>query len=692
MEKLNLKRQKYREIFMDIKPKYVIEIGVGNGNTLTNCYEWWSELGMTDVSYTGFDLFEDYNSYENFEEENPVTPPTLDELESNNKYATALTTVLIKGDTREQLPKHNEKLAQADLIFIDGGHSYNTVKNDWSYVSDIFNGDHKPVVIFDDVYHAWFDDVRRLVKEIESEREDLLFHHYKWDMGWGINGITVVRKVPKVAFISLIQNGNQCQKAFGLVHSIRKYGGKFKDAPILLGYFYEYGELDEETIRKFLRLNCKITAAINPIGTDYPIGNKLGSVSECPNRLHDVDYYIWIDTDMYMQSDISEFFDSNFDLALYPPATSVNPWCKEENQEKFREVFKLVDAKYPEDLKLKSSVTQKDICPWFNASLVMWKSELPIGVVWKDTAVKLRDVGVNDHFLDQIALLIVAYGYGQFNIKIVDRLTNFNLMSEGVLSPDAKIIHYQQMYNAQLDEMTSDEIFNWVDGMVDQAQSIDQRENHIMDILRDIETYIVLRKAGLIFDSSEDVNLDNDIDLLIHYNDMERVSRSMREHGFTSYIDRGTYLYNSKPHTHFVNKELGIHFDVVDGLYYKSLSGDNLWVTADQELLNSAWENKKQIKINGKKIWVLAAPDFIAHIAAHCIFDKRGMSEYYVNAIMTAYDDYVKEDQVQRVSYLREHLWYGFREYASRLVFILRNGELSKNFNIFENYIQFANY
>jgi hypothetical protein len=40
---------------------------------------------------------------------------------------------LFKGDTREVLPKVVNTLPMMDFIFIDGGHSLETMENDWRY-------------------------------------------------------------------------------------------------------------------------------------------------------------------------------------------------------------------------------------------------------------------------------------------------------------------------------------------------------------------------------------------------------------------------------------------------------------------------------------------------------------------------------------------------------------------------------
>ena len=53
---------------------------------------------------------------------------------------------LHKGDSKKTVPAC-KKLKEADFAYIDGGHSYETVKADWENVKD-----HVPVVVFDDYF------------------------------------------------------------------------------------------------------------------------------------------------------------------------------------------------------------------------------------------------------------------------------------------------------------------------------------------------------------------------------------------------------------------------------------------------------------------------------------------------------------------------------------------------------------
>ena len=65
---------------------------------------------------------------------------------------------LIKGDTKLSLPKFIKSIKDIDFVFIDGGHSFKTIKNDWRNVSKILK--ESSVVVFDDYYE--FNNKKKL--------------------------------------------------------------------------------------------------------------------------------------------------------------------------------------------------------------------------------------------------------------------------------------------------------------------------------------------------------------------------------------------------------------------------------------------------------------------------------------------------------------------------------------------------
>ena len=137
----------FLEIVNEKKPKNFLEIGVYTGVNARNVCDLQSKLFNSDFGYLGIDLFEDYNP----SDEKEIAP---NYIRSNNQYLSnplkhlvyniilkeqlnSLKSVgnflkkykdnvkLIKGNSVEVLPTID--LSIYDMIFIDGGHSYETM-------------------------------------------------------------------------------------------------------------------------------------------------------------------------------------------------------------------------------------------------------------------------------------------------------------------------------------------------------------------------------------------------------------------------------------------------------------------------------------------------------------------------------------------------------------------------------------
>jgi predicted O-methyltransferase YrrM len=147
----------FDQIFIDLikekKPKIFLEIGVFTGVTARNVCELLSLINNNDFSYYGIDLFEDYKEAiskefipkflsENQNFSNPLKSfvynfllkEKLNSLSSVSNFLKKFKSNirLIKGNSLEILPKIDLKMF--DMIFVDGGHSYETVKYELGYI------------------------------------------------------------------------------------------------------------------------------------------------------------------------------------------------------------------------------------------------------------------------------------------------------------------------------------------------------------------------------------------------------------------------------------------------------------------------------------------------------------------------------------------------------------------------------
>ena len=163
--KTSLKQKGVGSFFLDQiakkKPKYFLEVGVFHGVTARNVCELLFKIHNKDFQYIGLDLFE-----ENDENKDEIIP--------NTKFSNPLKTLffryikkldpyslngvndllkkfkdnvhLIKGNSNKILKKID--MSKIDYVFLDGGHGYETVKNDLEACKEVL--DNNGTVLCDD--------------------------------------------------------------------------------------------------------------------------------------------------------------------------------------------------------------------------------------------------------------------------------------------------------------------------------------------------------------------------------------------------------------------------------------------------------------------------------------------------------------------------------------------------------------
>ena len=134
------------------KPKFFLEIGVFHGVTARNVCELLYQIHGNNFKYIGLDLFS-----ESDENKNEVIPSTIFSnplkniffkyikkqdpysIESVNELLDKFkdNVHLIKGNSNIVLKKID--MSKIDFVFLDGGHAYDTVKNDLNCCLDVIN-------------------------------------------------------------------------------------------------------------------------------------------------------------------------------------------------------------------------------------------------------------------------------------------------------------------------------------------------------------------------------------------------------------------------------------------------------------------------------------------------------------------------------------------------------------------------
>ena len=133
------------------KPESIIEIGVWDGENALRMIKYAQEY-HNEIAYYGFDLFERITDEEIIQEHSKKRnkQPSLIEITKKLTFNAPIAKItLFQGYTKETIPKANIK-GPIDFIFIDGGHSIETIKSDWKNIQRFIHKE--TVIIFDDYY------------------------------------------------------------------------------------------------------------------------------------------------------------------------------------------------------------------------------------------------------------------------------------------------------------------------------------------------------------------------------------------------------------------------------------------------------------------------------------------------------------------------------------------------------------
>ena len=180
----------------EYKPKNVLEIGVFCGVTSRNICELLKTNFGSDFRYYGLDLF------------GSIKTSSVDEIEpkflENQKFSNPLKTIyynfikkenlnskisvqnflkkfsqnieLIEGDTRVTLEK--VPLSEIDFVFLDGGHSYDTVLSDLQKLYDNMKNNSK-IVCDDFAGITKIESVEKAIKDFANNNKIKLEEKFK---------------------------------------------------------------------------------------------------------------------------------------------------------------------------------------------------------------------------------------------------------------------------------------------------------------------------------------------------------------------------------------------------------------------------------------------------------------------------------------------------------------------------------
>ena len=194
--KTSLKQRGVGDLFLNeillSSPKKILEIGVFQGVTARNICELLYKIHNNNFKYIGVDKFDldDKTNNEiipsnNFK--NPLKQFYYQYIIKENPYSLKSVKNLLKkfdknidifkGDSKDVLPKID--LSEINYVFLDGGHSYNTVINDLINCKIVV--ENNGVILCDDYDLSYAPGVKKAIDEfITKEQYDIkvLFNRF----------------------------------------------------------------------------------------------------------------------------------------------------------------------------------------------------------------------------------------------------------------------------------------------------------------------------------------------------------------------------------------------------------------------------------------------------------------------------------------------------------------------------------
>lgn len=202
IKKLNLtKESRYKHLITTIdnhRCYRIMEIGTYDGKHSMEMIETAKQHWPPEkIEYYGFDLFEDANKQTlQIERALSKIPPSYDMVRKKLEETGAIIKIF-KGNTLNVLPDLVKILPKMDFIFIDGGHSIETVENDWKYSKELMHDN--TIVIFDDYWNMKDSGCNKVIDSLDKQKffVEILQPTDVFKKEWGTLKINLVKVMKK---------------------------------------------------------------------------------------------------------------------------------------------------------------------------------------------------------------------------------------------------------------------------------------------------------------------------------------------------------------------------------------------------------------------------------------------------------------------------------------------------------------
>ena len=296
-----------------------------------------------------------------------------------------------------------------------------------------------------------------------------------------------------VAFIACVEHGNLENQAVLLFRSIRKYAGKYKNAPIYSFQPRNGTPLKEDTLKAFEELGIvHSTEKLNAEFHYYPRANKIFACARAEEVFRQ-DIFVFLDSDTVVMNEPDSFELPNGVVAAVRPVDNKNEGSSgidDPNDEYWRKMYLICGV--PETPFVESVVDRKRIRSYWNSGLVVMRRAEGLFQQWRDNFIKLMQAkhapGGRLAFVEQLSLSPTLAKVAN-KIKILDYRYNYPLPKRSLLVEpyrsaqleDLIHIHYHRWFNKPgfLDMLKpplnkNSEIYQWISNFLPFQPIIDE--------------------------------------------------------------------------------------------------------------------------------------------------------------------------------------------------------------------------
>lgn len=300
-----------------------------------------------------------------------------------------------------------------------------------------------------------------------------------------------------LAYLACIESGNLENQALLLFRSIRKYGGRFRHAPVYAFQRRGSPPLKVDTMQTMEELCVRHRSEVDDRFPDLPLVNKIFVTSWAETHL-DEEILVFCDSDTIFVGEPTAFdLDKHVSAALRPVPQrkfgSSGPGCAED--EYWRRLYELCGV--TNEPFVETTITRERIRAYWNSGLIVARRSEALFAQWEDDFLRLMKAGhvpprQGKLFIDQLALSATLARARQ-EVRVLDARYNYQLPKRPIMPPpdrdyqlaDLIHVHYHAWFNkpGYLETLRppldrESETYRWVSSFLPFQPTIDKALRH----------------------------------------------------------------------------------------------------------------------------------------------------------------------------------------------------------------------